>query len=381
MRELAIYVPFPFCQKRCAYCDFPSSAGKEGLIPPYLAAVAREFAAEEVHWAESLFPTVFFGGGTPSLAPPDELIRLLETFRATGRLAEGAEVTLEANPGTVDRAKLAALRAAGFNRLSLGVQCRDDGLLKLLGRIHDRRQAEAAVADARSAGFANINLDLIFGLPGQTRQEWEATLKWAVGLGPTHLSCYGLQLEEGTPLAAAVASGQLRLPAEEETAGMMETAMVLLPEFGYEQYEISNYAKPGYACRHNQLYWERGDYLGLGAGACSTLGFLRWSNPADPEAYLRQMAVEGRPNRDLERLSDRQAVLEEIMLGLRLRRGLDKVAFARRRGPLDNWVGEAARYLIAEGWLETAGPYLRLSQKAVLVSNAVIGRLCEALID
>ena len=193
MRELAIYVHFPFLQS--AALIVTSVLRRRGLRSPIWRRWPGSCGGGSSLGRVS-FPHRFLVEELP--APPDELIRLLETFRATGRLAEGAEVTLEANPGTVDRAKLAALRAAGFNRLSLGVQCRDDGLLKLLGRIHDRRQAEAAVADARSAGFANINLDLIFGLPGQTRQEWEATLKWAVGLA-THLSCYGLQLEENAP--------------------------------------------------------------------------------------------------------------------------------------------------------------------------------------
>lgn len=381
MRELAIYVHFPFCQKRCAYCDFPSSTGKEQLIPAYLESVTMEFTAQKALWEEAVFPTVFFGGGTPSLLPPEDLISFLQTIQATGRLAKGAEVTVEANPGTVDRAKLARLRVAGFNRLSLGVQCQDERLLKIIGRIHDRSQAEKAVADARAAGFDNVNLDLIFGLPGQTEQAWAETLKWAMGLSPTHLSCYGLQLEAGTPLAAAVAAGRLQLPGEDETAAMMEAAMTLLPTCGYEQYEISNYAKPGYDCQHNQIYWARGNYLGLGAGAYSNQDLLRWGNPEDLEEYIGQMMADGRPGRELEQLSKGQAVLETIMLGLRMRRGVDTADFAARWGALEDWVGEAARDLLAEGWLETAGAYLRLTAKAVPVSNAVIGKLCDALID
>jgi oxygen-independent coproporphyrinogen-3 oxidase len=379
---LALYIHLPFCRQRCRYCDFISSTGQEHLIPDYRVALSREFLQQRHLWQEARITSIFFGGGTPSLWPAEELARILETVTDSGRVNSGAEITLEANPGTVSREKLQTLYRAGFNRISFGVQSGDDRLLQAIGRIHTRTDAEAAVEMAYDAGFANLNLDLIFGLPGQSLTDWEKTLDWAVTLQPTHLSCYGLQLEEGTPLAEDVKAGLAKLPSEDGVADMMEWVMDFLPAHGWGQYEISNYRREGWACRHNLTYWRRGDYLGLGAGAVSTIGVKRWSNTGSIRDYLNGVTNLGAPWREVEYLSDHQVMAERLMLGLRLLEGVDKTAFlAQHHVTVESVIGDALDELKQGGWVIDAEGFLRLSKKAVIVANQVIGRCCAALLD
>jgi len=251
---LGLYIHIPFCRSKCAYCDFYSLAGAEERMDDYCQALERHLAEvapqAECHKAD----TVYFGGGTPSYLGAERLCRLLGSIRKLYKVDKHAEITLEANPDSAtDRKTLKRLRKAGFNRLSLGVQSMDDALLQTIGRIHTRQQVQEAVAAARKAGFKNLSLDLIYGLPGQTMEGWEKTLSDAVGLHPEHLSCYGLKLEEGTPLYRR--QGELTFPDEDMQADMYLYAVEFLKQCGYEQYEISNFAKPGFASRHNLKYW------------------------------------------------------------------------------------------------------------------------------
>ncbi|MFR6394140.1 MAG: radical SAM family heme chaperone HemW [Oscillospiraceae bacterium] len=262
---LGLYIHIPFCRSKCAYCDFYSLAGAEERMDDYCRALERHLAEvapqAECHKAD----TVYFGGGTPSYLGAERLCRLLGSIRKLYKVDKHAEITLEANPDSAtDRKALKRLRKAGFNRLSLGVQSMDDALLQTIGRIHTRQQVQEAVAAARKAGFKNLSLDLIYGLPGQTMEGWEKTLSDAVGLHPEHLSCYGLKLEEGTPLYRR--QGELTFPDEDMQADMYLYAVEFLKQCGYEQYEISNFAKPGFASRHNLKYWLMQEYAGFGPG-------------------------------------------------------------------------------------------------------------------
>ena len=285
----SLYVHVPFCRSKCAYCDFNSYAGQEGLIPAYVDALLREAAA----WSEAAetLDTVYLGGGTPSLLPLSQMERLMTGLHGSFTFAADAEVSLEANPESVDLPNLRGLRELGFNRLSIGVQSFDDRELRFLGRVHDTATAEAAYAAARQAGFANVSLDLIFGLPGQRPAQWRRSLEKALTLEPEHLSLYALTVEEETPLATRIAAGESRAPDEDAQAEMYAWSEEALALAGYEHYEISNWARPGRRCRHNLTYWQSDPYLGLGAGAHSYLGGCRFANEMRPDRYIERVEI------------------------------------------------------------------------------------------
>jgi oxygen-independent coproporphyrinogen-3 oxidase len=381
MRSLALYVHIPFCQTRCRYCDFVSSTGLEEYIPQYRDSLIAEFRGEWDIWQERIISSVFFGGGTPTLWDASDLNRVLEEIVQTGVLSTTAEISVEANPGTIGVTKLKALRKAGFNRLSIGAQCKDNSFLKLLGRGHTRQDVEAAIENARFAGFDNINLDLIYGLPGQSIAQWRDVLCWAIALKPEHLSCYALQVEECTPLAKDLALKKLFLPEESDVVSMMELTWEMLPASGYKQYEISNFAKAGYACRHNLAYWNGNDYLGLGAGAFSTVGNSRWNNSEEVTEYIKLVKERGTPPRQKEFLPERIRMVEAVMLGLRLNDGLDWRAFQTYWGPEAGIFEKEKAALINEGWLLQDGARLRLTKEGIPVSNWVLGRICEQALD
>src|SRR3990170_5784166 len=269
---LSLYIHIPFCTLKCAYCDFNSYAGLKELVRPYVDALIAEITL----WAEFArgrpVATVFFGGGTPSLLPLPEVERVTSALRERFELQAGAEVTLEANPGTVDLAYLRSLLALGVNRLSLGVQSFHDDELAALDRIHSAAEAKEAYRWALEAGFHRLNLDLIYGLPEQPMARWQATLEQAIELGPDHLSLYALTVEEGTKLAYDIDHGRLPGPDPDAQAAMYEWSLERLARAGYQQYEISNWSRPGQECRHNLTYWRNGEWLGLGAGAHSHWG-------------------------------------------------------------------------------------------------------------
>ena len=383
MAALGLYLHIPFCVSKCPYCDFNSygvGVGQVRNLPPpetarvstYLEALARELElrSKEARGEES--GSVFFGGGTPSLLRAEQLGAVLESVRRQFHIKAGAEVTLEANPGTVTPEKLRRLREAGFNRVSLGVQSFSERLLQTLGRAHTAREGREAMAAAREAGFENLNLDLIFAIPGQSQREWEETLEEALKVRPEHISAYCLTVEEGTRFAELMQRGELEGVGEEEQLEMWELACRLLERTGYRQYEISNFARPAYECQHNLIYWRNESYLGLGAGAHSYLEGIRWRNVSSPEEYGRLLGQGRLPVRGAERLSRQREMGETIALGLRLSEGIGGREFARRFGiSLEEAYGSVPARLEAEGLVRRDGRGLRLTPRGRRVANEV----------
>ncbi|MBN2086577.1 MAG: radical SAM family heme chaperone HemW [Anaerolineales bacterium] len=395
-----LYFHFPFCLRRCRYCDFYSTERKLARIPAYVRALMREIEWTGAAGGSPCADSVFFGGGTPSLLEPGQLGRVLDRIRKSFRLDPQAEITLEANPGTVDRARLAAFRAAGVNRLSLGIQSADDGELRMLGRIHTYAEAEQACRDARRAGFANISLDLIYGLPGQTEAAWTHTLERALALGPEHLSLYALTLERGTELARAVRRGALPAPEDDAAAEMYERAEEMLAAAGYRHYEISNWARdaspaagaesadlcvPGFparACRHNLRYWLIRPYLGFGAGAHGCAAGKRYANIRSVEKFIDRIRT-GTPRRfpltpaaSRSSAHTREDELREAMwLGLRLTEaGVSREAYRSRFG--EDYCVRFRKEIdssITDGLLEWTrnGEALRLTPRGRLLGNRV----------
>ncbi len=376
---IGLYAHLPFCLSKCAYCDFDSfpldSMGGLPFARRYLDALGVELdlraASEE--FAAAPADTVFFGGGTPTVLPSEWLVALLTRMRARFRLPDGAEVTMEVNPGTVDERGLAALHAAGCNRLSLGVQSFSDDALGLLGRVHTAAEARTAAAAARKAGFDNLGLDLIYGLPGQTVEEWRQDVAAALALQPEHVSAYGLSLEPGTRLAEAVGSGRLPEPGEEPYAEMYQAAEEALLAAGYVHYEISNYARPGWECRHNRKYWSGDEYLGLGSSAHSYRRRLRWNNLPSPQVYTEWLERGRLPAARAEALSSRGRLGELLMLGLRCADGVSEEVVAARTGLRPSEVfGEAIDRLCGRGMLIAQQGRLRIPQEKWLLSNEVL---------
>lgn len=370
-KSLSLYIHVPFCLKKCAYCDFASFPNREGEWGRYFETLWAELA----DWKERLSgreaATVFFGGGTPTLVPAGYIAETLGRARSVVPFAADAEITLEGNPGTLTPEKLAIYRKAGVNRLSLGAQSFDDGLLRSLGRIHTAAQIREAVAMARDAGFSNINLDLMYALPDQTMARWSDTLDAAAALNVPHLSAYSLIVEDGTPMAARVESGAAVVPDDETVNAMQREAIKRLSKAGYVRYEISNYARPGHECRHNLVYWNRGDYLGLGCAAHSLLDGARFSNPASLDTYLA-----GVREQDRQVLTPADAMEETLMLATRTARGLDLAAWRAAFGPFGR---EAAlERLKRGGFVEISHGFLRLTLRGMEVQDAVVLELLEA---
>ena len=286
MKPLALYLHLPFCAAKCRYCDFASYPGREDAWSAYLSALAEEWRQWLPELESTEIATIFFGGGTPSLLPTEAMERLLKELLDSGRVRADAEITMEANPGTVSPDKLRRLRRAGVNRLSLGAQSFSDVLLRSLGRIHRALDIAGAVSMARDAGFDNLNLDLMYALPGQSMAQWSETLARAVSLPIRHISAYSLIVEPGTEMERRVECGEAHIPDDDLVNGMQRMAVQRLAEHGLARYEISNFAVPGYESRHNLTYWQDGDYLGLGSAAHSLVENERFSNPPELARYL-----------------------------------------------------------------------------------------------
>ncbi|MCL2810542.1 MAG: radical SAM family heme chaperone HemW [Clostridia bacterium] len=367
--SIALYLHIPFCKQKCAYCDFTSYAGREADIARYCDALVCEIAAAN-RWHGCTVHSVFFGGGTPTLLAGEQITMLLDGLRKAFTFVPDVEITMEGNPGTLTRQNAALYRDAGVNRFSLGAQAKQPRLLEGLGRIHQWRDVEQSVDILREAGFCNINLDLMFGLPGQDTSDWGDTLQGALVLGPEHLSCYALQVEEGTPLAARCEA----LPDEDEERAMYALARSVLSGAGYAQYELSNFAKPGRECRQNLTYWTRGDYLGFGCAAHSLVGDQRWSNTPSLPDYL---ALES-PMIEKTRLDAAEARFEALMLGLRLTEGVSAMEFAGRYGcDIQELWGERLVSLCENGLVEWAGERLRLTERGMDLQNAVLVALMD----
>jgi oxygen-independent coproporphyrinogen-3 oxidase len=370
---LGVYVHIPFCVAKCGYCDFVSRPLAPGALEPYLAALAREIAAAPE--AGRRAGTVYVGGGTPSLLAPEQLGSVLAAVRSRFFVDPDAEITIEANPGTLSLAAAEGYRALGVNRVSLGVQSLDDALLARLGRRHRAAEAVAAFELLRAAGFRNIGLDLMHGLPGQTSRIFERDLACAVALRPEHLSLYALGIEEGTPFAGDLRRGRLDLPAEEEELRMLAAARALTAAAGYEHYEISNFALAGRCCRHNMDCWSLGEYRGFGAGAHSFLrrpAPVRFANAADIDAYVR-LAGSGETAVALHEEPDpRRLAGEALMLALRTADGVEEASFAQQHGgPPAELFPEALTLGLERGWLERDAGRLRLTETGMLFSNQI----------
>jgi oxygen-independent coproporphyrinogen-3 oxidase len=380
MTSIALYIHFPFCLSICPYCDFDRQATGFDRIDVYLETIERELAlyagsGERVH-------SVFLGGGTPSLMTVQQVEQVLNAARQTFEILPEAEITLECNPGDADLSKLQGFRAAGANRVSFGIQSLDDSYLKLLGRRHDSSEARQAASWAREAGF-NFNLDFMFGLPRQTLQHWQDTLDQAVALEPDHLSCYLLTLDERVPMGRDVARGKLVLPVDDDLADMYTATQERLAAAGYEQYEISNWSRPGRVSRHNLTYWRDGEWIGVGAGAASAYGGRRWKNTPVLERYISSVTADGRAARVEDERPDRATqMIDYLTLGLRLREGVSFDAFAVRFGvDLLSLLGDTATWLIDGGILESDGAHLRVAANHQLITNEILVRLEEPLRD
>ncbi len=383
LETASLYLHIPFCHTRCHYCDFNTYAGILPLREPYVRALLTEIAlagkmAEQADGRLRRVRTIFFGGGTPSLLSVEQISRLLDACRSHFAIDAGAEITLEANPGTLNREQLVGLRKAGINRLSMGAQSFDAQLLSTLGRIHTPEEITQAVAYAREVGFTSINIDFMFGLPGQTMRHWQETLAQAIDLHPEHLSLYSLIIEEGTSFYDWAHEGRITPGDEDLCADMYEYADDLLRVAGYENYEISNWALPGHQSRHNLTYWRNLPYIGMGAGAYSSFGGRRFSNVRDPNEYIRILKTGYIPEQieETEQVGREQEMSETAFLALRTAQGLHLPTFERRFGePFTNFVGNRLQHVEEAGLLELDNGWLRLSKRGRLLGNEVFLRL------
>lgn len=381
LETVSLYLHIPFCHTRCHYCDFNTYAGMLPLREPYVRALLAEIAlagdlARRADGSVRRARTIFFGGGTPSLLHVPQIAHLLDTCHAAFAVDPGAEITLEANPGTLNQEHLLGLRAAGVNRLSMGAQSFDAGLLTKLGRIHSPLEITQAVQYARAAGFTSINLDFMFGLPDQTMQHWRETLDQALALRPEHLSLYSLIIEEGTAFYDWAQEGRITPGDEDLCADMYEYADELLQEAGYENYEISNWALPGHQSEHNLTYWRNLPYLGLGAGAHSFFHGRRFSNVLAPLQYIQLLKAGRRPEAESETIDRTQQMSETAFLAFRTAAGLHLPTFEQRFDePFARFVGDRLRLVEQAGLIERQDEWVRLSKRGRLLGNEVFLRL------
>ncbi|GAA6520762.1 radical SAM family heme chaperone HemW [Lawsonibacter asaccharolyticus] len=374
--KLGIYIHIPFCRSKCDYCDFYSLAGREDRMDAYQKALLAHIR-ETAPLAQGIpVDTVYFGGGTPSWYGARRIQELLSALSKLFQVEKDAEITVEANPDSVDLRALRRLRKAGVNRLSLGMQSGCPQELESVHRPHTVRQVDEAVAAARKAKLNNVSLDLIYGLPGQTMDSWKATVEHALSLIPQHLSCYGLKVEEGTPLARRAAEGEI-LPDDDQQADLYLWTVGRLERAGYPQYEISNFAKPGYESRHNLRYWLTQPYIGFGPGAHSDFGGRRYSFVRDLDRYIDGVLKGGEIIDSEELIPQRERGGEYLMLRLRTAQGIEeweyRSAYFMDFAPLETRL----RQFQAQGWAEQAGGRWRLTPKGFLVSNQLIGDLLE----
>lgn len=422
MKSISIYIHIPFCVKKCQYCDFLSAPADSRAQEVYLRALKQEIREQAARYREYEVQTVFIGGGTPTAVPCEKLCEVLKTVFTCYRVNPQAEISMEANPGTVTKEALLSYRKAGINRLSIGLQSTDDGELKLLGRIHTYRDFLQTYRWAQEAGFTNINLDIMSALPGQSVENYKKSLETVLSLRPQHISAYSLIVEEGTPFyekygqesekLQATGEKQPDLPSEEEEREMYALTEKLLAAAGYHRYEISNYALPGRECRHNLVYWKRGNYVGFGLGAASMVENVRFENIREMQEYLAEYA--GMPDAEpvsadaaqgdeqvlsneqefslredthseneqefsirenVHPLSQQEQMEETMFLGLRLTEGVSKAEFHRQFGvSMEQIYGEVIQENIAQGLLADEAGYLRLTREGMDLSNYVMAQ-------
>ena len=371
---LELYVHIPFCVRKCEYCDFLAGPSDEETKDRYIEALLKEIRAAE-HTEDYEIVSVFIGGGTPSALKAEAIASIMRTLQEQFFFCEDAEVTIEANPGTVDLEKLTIYRNVGINRLSLGLQSTDAEELKLLGRIHSYEEFLKSYEWAREAGFSNINIDLMFAIPGQTGEAWRQHLYQVAELNPEHISAYSLIIEEGTPFAEQ----NLDLPDEDTEYQMYEDTAEILERYGYRQYEISNYAKQGYMCRHNAGYWQRREYLGFGLGASSLYRGMRFSNTRRMQEYLKESRNPDQIRKDVTVLSRNERIEEFMFLGLRMTEGISEKKFEENFDVrLMDVYGDILQKYEETGFMEHIETKWRLTRKGIHVSNHI---LADFLLD
>ena len=377
-KELELYIHIPFCVKKCSYCDFLSAPATEQTMETYMAALFAEIRGRAEDCTDRMVTSVFIGGGTPSLLSGESIRQLMECIRESYTLAEDAEITMEVNPGTATAEKLREFYVAGINRLSIGMQSAQEQELKMLGRIHDFEGFCQVYREAVEAGFTNINVDVMSGLPGQTLESYRDTLEKVLRLDPMpqHISAYSLIVEEGTPFAAMADRGELHLPEEDTERAMYEETIEILENYGFHRYEISNYAVAGRECRHNVGYWIRRDYLGFGIGAASLMDNVRFQNGRDLGTYLEH-PLECREEE--QTLTVQEQMEETMFLGLRLIRGVAYEAFEEQYGKsMKEVYGPVIEQNVSDGLLVTCEGngkhWLALTKKGLDLSNYVMAQ-------
>ena len=375
--RLGIYIHIPFCASKCGYCDFYSLAGCDNMMPEYHKALLAHIAESASGIKNYEVDSVYFGGGTPSYYGAERIGEIFDLLKRNGNVRLDVEVTVECNPDSMNTDMLKELRRDGVNRLSIGVQATNDDLLKLIGRRHSFRQAVEAYAEARRLGFDNISLDLIYGLPSQTKSDWAETLAKIVELHPEHISCYGLKLEEGTPMHKEYYGSPI-LPDEDEQADMYSYAAEMLQRYGYRQYEISNFCAPGFESRHNLKYWNLDDYMGFGPGAHSCVGNLRYSFVRDLRKYISRVTHNVSIVDTCEEVSPLERAVEYLMLAMRTNRGISEEDYRVRCQC--NWqpVIRTLRAFAEKGWAEETDGRWHFTVPGFLISNTLIGILLEA---
>jgi len=366
-----VYVHIPFCRQKCLYCDFPSWAGREDVMEAYTDALCREIESRAADLAaRGPAATLYIGGGTPTALPIPLLGRIVETIGARIPFQHEFEFTIEVNPGAIDLEYITALKAMGATRLSIGAQVFNDGLLKRIGRIHTEQDIRDAVRWARAALFVDVSLDLMYGLPGQTMDHLQWSVGSAMDLAVTHISVYGLTIEDGTPFAAAKAKGELGLPSDEETEAMYDYLVDSLPPYGFRRYEISNFARSGFVSRHNLGYWTDVPYAGFGAAAHSYWDGQRTENLRSIDDYVAAMTRGESPSREESPATRKNQMEEFCFLALRTAQGLDTARFEKKFGcPVDRVYAPAIADLKARGLLEEADGFLRLTPPGMKVGN------------
>lgn len=368
-----LYIHIPFCIKKCIYCDFLSVTYDESYAKEYVDALCRELVLKKD--SAKALKTIYIGGGTPSVLPEESFKQLFRSIRNNFEFSSGIEITVEANPGTLDESKINTFLSVGINRMSIGVQSFNDYELKTLGRIHSSTDAVKAIEMIKKAGLKNFSIDLMYGIPGQAMDSWKDTLSKAVGFSPKHISSYELTPEKETPLYGMIDSKKIKMPDEELVLDMYNFAIDYLASRGCEHYEISNFALRGFRCIHNMNYWDRGEYIGAGAGAHSFINGVRSKNTGDVKKYIETANNEIIPETESIRLARTDDIKEFIFLGLRKTEGIN-ITKAKELG-MD--IPDSCKGLIDEGYLEISGDYLRLTRKGIVISNTVIVKIFDRL--
>lgn len=396
-KELELYLHIPFCVKKCAYCDFLSSPADESVRQEYVDTLIMEIQRyQKIYHDAYEITTIFIGGGTPSVLSGEQILRIFQALHKSFRITENVEITIEANPGTVTREKLLRWKQAGINRLSIGLQSVNDEELRMLGRIHTYQDFLGTYRMAREYGFQNVNIDLISAIPGQTIESWKKTLTAITELNPEHISAYSLIIEEGTPFYARYGNGFdgaaedrshnqtvffSSLPDEETERGIYEMTVDYLTRFGYQRYEISNYAKKGFRCRHNQGYWERKDYLGIGLGASSLINHIRYHNTQVYKTYIKNVKEKADIREDIEALTLSEEIEEYMFLGLRETKGISIKRFKSLFGKNIFEIYGSQLKKLSEGYLlQISKDSISLTNRGIDVSNAVFTEFMEPFI-